>query len=114
ILHHEQMKYLFCNIQTHYATIHFGLLFVPLYILRCIVTPLRVGRSPCHHLRERGFNPEIVETTLAHKLPGVAGVYSHAQYREQRRAMLQDWADYLDSLVTEQVVIQANFRQAVN
>ena len=78
------------------------------------MTPLRVGRSPCHHLRERGFNPEIVETTLAHKLPGVAGVYSHAQYREQRRAMLQDWADYLDSLVTEQVVIQANFRQAVN
>ncbi|WP_020484535.1 tyrosine-type recombinase/integrase [Methylomonas sp. MK1] len=65
------------------------------------------------HLRERGFNPEIVETTLAHKLPGVAGVYSHAQYREQRRAMLQDWADYLDSLVTEQVVVQANFRQAV-
>lgn len=64
-------------------------------------------------LRERGFNPEIVETTLAHKLPGVAGIYSHAQYREQRRVMLQDWADFLDLLVTEQVVIQANFRKAV-
>ncbi len=47
-------------------------------------------------LRERGYSPEVIEATLAHKLPGIAGVYSHAQYREQRRAMLQDWADLLD------------------
>lgn len=65
------------------------------------------------HLRERGHNPEAVEAILAHKLPGVAGVYSHAQYREQRRTMLQDWADFLDSLITEQVVIQANFGKAL-
>ncbi|MGR8929256.1 MAG: tyrosine-type recombinase/integrase [Gammaproteobacteria bacterium] len=65
------------------------------------------------HLRERGHNPEAVEAILAHKLPGVAGTYSHAQYREQRRTMLQDWADLLDSLVTEQVVIQANFGKVV-
>lgn len=63
------------------------------------------------HLREQGHSPEIVETALAHAIPGVAGIYSHAQYRDQRLAMLQSWANFLDSVMTEQVVIQGTFRK---
>ena len=61
------------------------------------------------HLRERGHSPEVVEVTLSHAIPGMAGTYSHAQYKDQRREMLQSWANFLDSVVNERVVIQANF-----
>ena len=65
------------------------------------------------HLREQGYSPEVVETTLSHAIPGMAGVYSHAQYKTQRREMLQSWADFLDSVMNERVVIQATFRKAL-
>lgn len=45
-----------------------------------------------------GFDSELVETQLAHARPGVRGVYFRAHLLEQRRAMLQRWADYLDEL----------------
>lgn len=47
-------------------------------------------------LREMGHLPEVVETALSHAIPGMAGVYSHAQYKKQRLEMLQEWADFLD------------------
>jgi integrase len=45
-----------------------------------------------------GFDSELVETQLAHARPGVRGVYFRAHLLEQRRGMLQRWADYLDEL----------------
>lgn len=63
------------------------------------------------HLREMGNLPEVVETALSHAISGMAGTYSHAQYREQRLTMLQAWADFLDKTMNEQVVIQATFRK---
>lgn len=65
------------------------------------------------HLRERGHSPEVVETALSHAIPGMAGTYSHAQYKDQRREMLQSWADFLDSVMNERVVIQGTFRKAL-
>ncbi len=65
------------------------------------------------HLRERGFSPEVVETALSHAIPGMAGTYSHAQYKTQRLEMLQSWADFLDIIMTERTVIQATFRKAI-
>ena len=62
-------------------------------------------------LREQGHPPEVVETALSHAIPGMAGTYSHAQYKTQRLAMLQSWADFLDSVMNEQTVIQATFRK---
>lgn len=50
-------------------------------------------------LRERcGQSPAVVETQLAHKRPGVGGIYDRSEYLEQRRAMMQVWSDYLDDL----------------
>ena len=65
------------------------------------------------HLRNRGHNGDAVEAALSHKMGGIAGRYSHAQYEEIRVKMMQDWADILDSIMTEQTVIQATFRKAV-
>ena len=65
------------------------------------------------HLRERGHSPEVVETALSHAIPGMAGNYSHAQYKTQRLEMLQSWADFLDTVMTERTVIQATFRKAL-
>jgi integrase len=65
------------------------------------------------HLREQGHSPEVIETALSHAIPGMAGVYSHAQYKTQRLEMLQSWANFLDTVMTERTVIQATFRKAV-
>ena len=48
---------------------------------------------------EWGFDGDIIEAQLAHKEGDKVRVaYNHASYLEQRRALLQRWADYLDEL----------------
>ncbi|MCD1628512.1 tyrosine-type recombinase/integrase [Marinobacter shengliensis] len=49
-------------------------------------------------LREHGWPKDWVEAQLAHVEDGMAGVYNKAQYLEQRRTMMQWYADYLDAL----------------
>ena len=50
-------------------------------------------------LNEQGFNRDHIEIQLSHADGNkVRGTYNHAQYLEDRRAMLQRWADYLDDL----------------
>jgi integrase len=49
--------------------------------------------------RENGFNPAHIEKQLAHKEGNnVIEAYDRSTYFEQRRADMQRWADYLDSL----------------
>lgn len=64
------------------------------------------------HLREQGYNPEVVETALSHAIGGMAGTYSHAEYKTQRLEMMQSWADFLDTTMNEYVVLSATFRKA--
>lgn len=51
-------------------------------------------------LKELGYPGEWIEAQLSHKLPGIAGVYTHAVHMspEQRPAMMQAWADYLEEV----------------
>lgn len=50
-------------------------------------------------LNEMGWNPDAIEAALTHRMPGVRGVYAgRAQYLEERKVMMQAWADYLDAL----------------
>lgn len=43
--------------------------------------------------------PEIIEAQLAHAVPDALGrAYNRTQYLEQRKQMMQAWADYLDRL----------------
>lgn len=51
-------------------------------------------------LKELGYPREWIELQLSHKLPGIEGVYTHAQHMapDQRPAMMQFWADYLEKI----------------
>ena len=42
------------------------------------------------------YNTDWIEKCLAHEQKGVRAIYNKAEYRDQRRAMLQDWADMID------------------
>lgn len=51
-------------------------------------------------LNELGFNSDWIEKTLAHEDGRSSrGVYNKAEYGEQRRHMLQEWADMIDAWV---------------
>ncbi|MCG5537383.1 integrase arm-type DNA-binding domain-containing protein [Halorhodospira sp. 9622] len=53
-----------------------------------------------------GWGVEIVEMQLGHRVRDPHGrAYNRTQWIEQRGAMLQQWADYLDSLRGDQAVI---------
>ena len=51
-------------------------------------------------LHERlGIDPHIIEHQLAHKVPDTLGAaYNRTKFIEQRKAMMQKWADYLDEI----------------
>ncbi|MGS0634609.1 tyrosine-type recombinase/integrase [Citrobacter sp. VF227] len=50
-------------------------------------------------LHEQGFNTAWIEMQLAHvDKNSIRGTYNHAQYLENRRGMMQWYADYIDSL----------------
>ena len=50
-------------------------------------------------LHEAGFNTDWIEKCLAHEQRGVRAIYNKAEYAEQRRTMLQAWADMLDAWI---------------
>jgi integrase len=51
-------------------------------------------------LHERlGFSPDVIEAQLAHSVRDSLGrAYNRTEFVDQRRAMLQAWADFLDEL----------------
>lgn len=60
-------------------------------------------------LNERGFNPDAIEAQLAHTTSSkVRGAYNRAKYLDERRTMMQQWADILDGLKTTHREAQKN------
>ena len=58
-------------------------------------------RTASTHLHEAGFNSDWIEKCLAHETKDIRGVYNRAQYADQRREMLQWWADFVDSQIQD-------------
>ncbi|SIT37558.1 Integrase family protein (fragment) [Paraburkholderia ribeironis] len=56
-------------------------------------------RTASTQLHEAGFNSDWIEKRLAHEQRGVRAVYNKAEYAEQRRSMLQAWADMLEGWI---------------
>jgi integrase len=53
-------------------------------------------------LNEHGFHADVIERQLAHsERNNVRAAYNHAQYLQERRQMMQWWADYLDKVATK-------------
>jgi integrase len=49
--------------------------------------------------QELGVKPEVIEHQLAHRVPDALGTaYNRTKFLKERRAMMQQWADYLDKL----------------
>lgn len=59
-------------------------------------------------LHQRGYNSDWVEAQLAHKIEGIRGVYNQADYLEQRRKMMQEWADSIDAAMSGSCVVAIN------
>lgn len=55
-----------------------------------------VRRTGSTLLHEMGFNTDWIEKCLAHEQRGVRAVYNKAEYSEQRRDMLNQWARLID------------------
>jgi integrase len=52
-------------------------------------------------LNEHGWNRDAIERQLAHaERDSVRAAYNYAEHLVERRKMMQEWADYLDSLKT--------------
>jgi integrase len=52
-------------------------------------------------LNEQGWHPDLIELQLAHaERNAVRSAYNRAQRLADRRKMMQQWADYLDTLRT--------------
>lgn len=55
-------------------------------------------------LNEMGFRPDIIEIQLAHvDSNAVRAAYNRSTYMEERRGMMQAYADYLDSLKAQAI-----------
>lgn len=50
------------------------------------------------HMHNLEKNSDAIELSLGHVIPGVKGVYNHAQMFDQRFDIMQEWADYIDNL----------------
>ncbi len=50
-------------------------------------------------LNEAGYRSDVIEAQLAHVEENrVRAAYNHARYAEERRELMQHWADYLDAV----------------
>lgn len=57
-------------------------------------------------LHEMGWPPEVIELQLAHRQRNqVAAAYNRSARIEERTRMMQQWADYLESLKTDKNVV---------
>jgi integrase len=65
-------------------------------------------------LNELGFPPDVIELQMAHKERNkVRAAYNRAQRLDERRKMMQAWADYLDGLRAGAGVVPADAKGMV-
>ena len=64
-------------------------------------------------LYEKGYPADVIEKQLAHTVGStIRQAYDRSQHMEQRTAMMQQYADYLDSLRDGATVIPFRFGTA--
>jgi integrase len=56
-------------------------------------------RTATTNLGEMGYPSDYIEVALNHTKGGIKQVYHRSQYLDQRREMLQQWADKIDRLI---------------
>lgn len=62
-------------------------------------------------LNENNFARDVIERQLAHcERDQVRAAYNHAEYLPQRKAMMQWWGDYVDSLYSHNKIVPIHLR----
>lgn len=62
---------------------------------------------------QRKYHPDVIEKQLAHADRNeVRAAYNRADYLLERKKMMQEWADYLDAVISGGKVIVGNFKQS--
>ena len=57
-------------------------------------------------LNEAGYRPDVIERQLAHQEPNkVRSAYNRTEYLPDRRTMMQQWADIVDSFAKRADVV---------
>lgn len=56
-------------------------------------------RTASTHLHEMGQLSDAIEKMLAHSIKGIRGVYNRAEYADERRKILQLWADFVEAQI---------------
>lgn len=70
------------------------------------VVPHGMRHTASTVLHENNFKSEVVEMQLAHKDKNkIRATYNHALYLEERKQIMQWWADYLDTRAKEKSVV---------
>ena len=65
-------------------------------------------------LNELGYNADLIEIQLSHSQANkVRAAYNHAEYLEERIAMMQEWSNYLDSLQNKTAVSLSGYQQSL-
>jgi len=60
-----------------------------------------------------GYRHEVVDRQLAHaQKDKVASAYDRAQFLDERKKMMQDWADYIEAIEKGSNVIRGKFKTA--
>jgi integrase len=79
------------------------------------VTPCHVHdfrRTLVSRLPDLGIESFIGHKIANHRLPGVLGVYNHAEYLPEREAALNKWAERIELMATQKNVIHGPFQKA--
>lgn len=76
------------------------------------VTIHDLRRTAATLLTEHGFDKDVIEKALAHERQGIRAVYVLAEYADQRKKMLQWWADYVEGVMNDSKVVVGNFKTA--
>ena len=66
-----------------------------------VFTPHDLRRTFATRLNDLGFGPHVVEKVVNHRLSAVMAVYNHADYRKERIAAMQTWADELEKIISK-------------
>lgn len=82
----------------HASTLNVAVRSMSLDIQHFVLHDFR--RTASTHLHEMGHPSDAIEKALAHKIVGIKGVYNRAEYAEQRRTIMQAWADYVEAQIT--------------
>lgn len=70
-----------------------------------VIHPHGFRHTAATMLAELGWDENTIDRQLSHLAQGVKGVYQKARYIEDRRKMMQAWADHIDQLKKGAIII---------